>query len=57
MVSCSKVVQRGAIWQVEEVDALIALWGEQDIQTKLEGTTRNIKSVRNHFEQVERPWL
>ena len=57
MVSCSKVVQRGVIWQVEEVDALIALWGEQDIQAKLEGTTRNIKSVRNHFEQVETPWL
>ena len=43
MASCSKGFQRGAIWQDEEVVALIALWGEEDIQAKLEGTTRNIK--------------
>ena len=47
MASSSQGVQsvskKGAIWQDEEVDALIALWGEEDIQAKLEGTTRNIK--------------
>ena len=37
------VLKKGAIWQDEEVDALITLWGEEDIQAKLKGTTRNIE--------------
>ena len=47
MASSSQGVQsvskKGAIWQDEEVDALIALCGEEDIQAKLERTTRSIK--------------
>ena len=34
---------RGALWEDDEVDALIAIWGEEDMQAKLEGATRNIK--------------
>ena len=37
------VNKRGTIWQDEEVDALLAVWGEEDIQAKLDGATRNIK--------------
>ena len=37
------VNKRGTIWQDDEVNALIALWGEEDTQAKLDGATRNIK--------------
>lgn len=33
---------RGALWEDEEVDTLIAIWGE-DVQAKLDGATRNVK--------------
>ena len=35
--------KRGTLWEDREVDALIAVWGEEDIQAKLDGATRNIK--------------
>ena len=37
------VNKRGTIWQDEVVDELLAVWGEEDIQAKLDGATRNIK--------------
>ena len=42
--------KRGTLWEDDEVDALIAVWGEEDIQAKLDGTTRNIKV----FEAIAR---
>ena len=33
---------RGTLWEDEEVDALVAIWGE-DVQAKLDGATRNVK--------------
>ena len=33
----------GTLWEDDEVDVLIAVWGEEDIQAKLDGTTHNIK--------------
>ena len=35
--------KRGTLWEDEEVDALIALWGDEDVQAKLESAARNIK--------------
>ena len=35
--------KRGTLWEDREVDALIAVWGEEGIQAKLDGATRNIK--------------
>ena len=35
--------KRGTIWEDDEVDALIAVWGEEDIHAKLDGTKCNIK--------------
>ena len=37
------VNKRGTIWQDKVVDELLAVWGEEDIQAKLDGATRNIK--------------
>ena len=37
------VNKRGTMRQDEEVNALLAVWGEEDIQAKLDGVTRNIK--------------
>ena len=34
---------RGNLWSEEEVHALIAIWGEEEIQTQLDGATRNKK--------------
>ena len=34
--------KRGTLWEDREVDALIAMWGEEDIQAKLHGATQNI---------------
>ena len=44
--ACSEVgseMARGSLWSDEEVKALIAIWGEEGIQSQLDGTTRNIK--------------
>lgn len=38
-----KKEQRGAVWVDAEVDALLGIWGEEDVQSKLDGATRNIK--------------
>ena len=35
--------KRTTLLQDNEVNALIAVWREEDIQAKLDGTTRNIK--------------
>ena len=35
--------KRGILWEDNEVNALIAVWGEEYIQAKLDGTTHNIK--------------
>ena len=32
---------RGRLWSVSEVRALIAIWGESDIQDELDGAVRN----------------
>ena len=34
---------RGSLWSEEEVHALIAVWGEEEIQAQLDGATRNKK--------------
>ena len=34
---------RGSLWTNDEVSALIAVWGEEEIQHQLEGVKRNIK--------------
>ena len=33
----------GSTWVDGEVVVLISIWGDEDIQTKLDGATRNIK--------------
>ena len=33
----------GSLWSEEEVTVLIAIWGEEEIQRELDGSTRNIK--------------
>ena len=35
--------KRGTLWEDDEVDALIAVWEEEDILAKLDATARNIK--------------
>ena len=35
--------QRGAVWVDVEVDALLGIWGEEDVQSRLDGATRNIR--------------
>ena len=35
--------KRGTLWEDREVNVLIAMWGEDDIQAKLNGATRKIK--------------
>ena len=35
--------ERGYLWTDAEVTALIAIWGEEEIQRQLDGATRNIK--------------
>ena len=37
---------RGNLWSDSEVAALIAIWGEEEIQCQLDGTTRNKKVYR-----------
>lgn len=34
-------MSRGSTWSDAEVSALIAIWGEADIQEQLDGATRN----------------
>ena len=34
---------RGSLWTNDKVSALIAVWGEQEIQHQLDGAKRNIK--------------
>ena len=34
---------RGSLWTNDEVSALIAVWGEEEIQHQLDGAKRNIK--------------
>ena len=34
---------RGNLWSDEEVHALIAIWGEEEVQSQLDGATRNKK--------------
>ena len=34
-------VSRGSVWEDEQVRALIAIWGETNIQEELDGATRN----------------
>ena len=34
---------RGSLWTDGEITALIAVWGEEDIQRQLGGAIRNIK--------------
>ena len=44
-VLCSSDMARGtcSLWSGEEVKTLIAVWGKEEIQSQLDGTTRNIK--------------
>ena len=35
--------KRGTLWEDGEVNALIAVWGEEDIKAKLDGATQNLK--------------
>ena len=32
---------RGATWSIEEVELLLDLWGEEEVQRQLDGSTRN----------------
>ena len=34
-------ISRGSVWEDEQVRALIAIWGETNIQEELDGATRN----------------
>ena len=43
---------RGNIWSEEEVHALIAIWGEKEIQAQLDGATRNKKVFDKIAEQL-----
>ena len=44
---------RGNLWSDAEVAALIAIWGEEEIQCQLDGTTRNIKVYRKIAEKLQ----
>ena len=45
---CSEMA-RCSLWSDEEVKKLIAVWGEEEIQSQLDGTTRNTFSLPNAF--------
>ena len=43
-------MSRGSAWSDNEVAALVAIWGDEDIQEQLDGATRN-KSI---FETISK---
>ena len=45
--------KRGTLWEDSEVDALIAVWGEEDIQAKVNGATQNIKVFEAIAQKVK----
>jgi len=41
-------------WTVNATQALIAIWGEQNIQENLDGVSRNKKNLRENSRSNER---
>lgn len=50
------MTKMAAAWREEETVKLIELWGEDDIQEKLEGCTRN-KHIPEDLRWHESGWL
>ena len=43
-IACTTLIRDcGSFWTDEEVNALIAIWAEEEIHKQLDGSTRNIK--------------
>ena len=53
---CSEVcgkMARGSLWSDEEVKELIAIWGEEGIQSQLDGTTRTAVQCREKLKKLK----
>ena len=58
------MASRGSTWSDAEVTALIAVWGEADIQDQLDGATRNQtifacipKRLKLHTKMAQGKWI
>ena len=42
--------ERGCLWTDAEVTAIVAIWGEEEIERQLDGATKNLKVYEKKLE-------